>query len=247
MRKEQKIEVVVNHSTIETSANLAVQRLLYQYAEDSPMFEAGMSGFGPGCHYIFKMQFPKDGASESDTGFSEVFGVELKCGDLSDCYAAAKASQLERFPERGYTGGETIGEVRKYLELLGHQGADSFYGNYTVDDPITVVNNQTGTWLKNDFGLAPWYGGVLIPFTQQAHGENSHGRVIATFSGCPNDQEDLIYNFVLTKRILTILATEWKNKSLLRLQLTGLRKCPAIDSVIRWFDVQETVIPKNDN
>lgn len=202
-----------------------------------------------GLHYIFKMF-----KNVEPEGKIMMLHTEVKTSDASQLYAAAKVNQLEEYDvvNGAYcTGGETIGDIRRMLSFkAGMDAAKDFYPEYADTVSVAEINDESAKWLRDSYGIAPWYGALKIPYSISVCGKKGvkrtvTGYMVTGFSGCENDQEDLFYNVQLTRMILQAFADNW-GQDVIRLDLNKLIANPVLDMVFSWMSVPEIFLPKAD-
>ena len=228
---------------------MAVKRALMKRVSAEITRNAFLDGLHGGFHYIFKYKV------RTKDGLKTRLHLEVKYGDVDDCYAEAKMSQLEKFPELSHTGGETIGEVRNMLRsIAGEEEAASFYADFSDDVPVTMIDDDAAIWLRDTYGIAPWHGGLRFPaeisvFANVEEGKESsqtssetvlHAEFGSSMSGFVYDQEDNFYNTFFTKVVLEALAKVW-DRDILYLDFSDLMEYPATSAILRLVNFDEVV------
>lgn len=236
--------VVLNCSTFEKETNAAVLQKFEAWVHNYVHTDRYMKHYAErGVHYIIKMVECTQGSEEV------VFDAEIRTSDTKDLYARAKVQQLEAFRHLSHTGGESLHQVRNMMLARGAaaQDVDDFYSDYKPDDPVDVISNEAAVWLRDTFGIAPWYGawkipGVIRKFLADGGELKEQFYIVAGFSGCENSQEDLLNNAYLTVSALETFAGCW-GQDIIKLDLKELRENPVTETWIYYSGLDDIVIP----
>ncbi len=237
--------VVLYTSKFKKEVNTTVVRKLEAWADGFTQSRRYMEHFAEkGVHYIFKM------VKILNDGEAVAFHVEAKTSDASGLYATAKVQQLEAFPWQSHTGGETIGQVRGMLldKGLSEQEAANFYAEYDPETTVEVISDDAAVWLRDQFGIAPWYGALRFPCLIKVFGtagkvKEKNFYIDSGFSGCQNSQEDLLYNVELTNMILETFASAW-GQDVIKLDLSELCADPVTETWVYHMSLDSVVMPK---
>lgn len=239
--------VFISSSSFTKSVNAKVTRDLESWFIDFAQSKRYAKYYADrGIHYVFLMM------EVDEDGEHEKFRVDACTPGAHDLYADAKLEQLLAFPELSHTGGETIADVRAMLAKKGDsESAETFYVEYRPEDPIDVICDDTAKWLRDKYGIAPWYGALKFPYSIKVFGDgsdshNKSGYIVTAFSGCTNSQEDLFFNISLTDDILETFATDW-SEDVIKLDLVDLRECAVTETVLKWMNFNEIVMPKDNS